>query len=91
MRRACRLFFALLDRLQHVAGLRNPRPVDLLRHGAFRLGGRAAIPAAPPLEVCAHTLCFVRLERAGVRLRIGHSDFLQHVQNGFALDLELSC
>lgn len=91
-RRAGCLFFPLLNRLQDVARLRHLRPVNLLRCRALALGRRrTAIPAASPLEVRAHTLRFVRLERAGVRLRVRHPYFLQHVQNGFALDLELSC
>ena len=56
-----------------------------------RLGRRAAVAAASALEVRAHALRLIRLERAGVRLRLRYADFLQHIQNGFALDFELSC
>jgi hypothetical protein len=80
-----------LDCLQHVARLLYPRPVDLLRGSAFAPCRRRAAIAAATLEMRAHTLRFVCFERAGVRLRIGNSDFLEHIQDGFALDFELSC
>ncbi len=60
-RRRGSFFFLLLDRLEHVAGLRNPRPVDLW-FGGSGLGARTAGCAAPAaLEVSAHTLGFVEL------------------------------
>jgi hypothetical protein len=85
------LFLTLLDRLQNVAGLRHPRPVDLRGGTALCLCRRAAVAAAPALEVRAHALRLIRLKRAGVRLRVCYADFLQHIQNGFTLDFELSC
>ncbi len=60
-RRRGSFFFLLLDRLEHVAGFRNARPVDL-RFGGSGLDARTAGCAAlAALEVSAHTLGFVEL------------------------------
>jgi hypothetical protein len=60
-RRRGSFFLLLLDRLEHVAGFRNARPVDL-RFGGSGLGARTAGCAAlAALEVSAHTLGFVEL------------------------------
>src|SRR5258708_37722890 len=58
--------FSLLNCLEHVARLRNSRPVDLLLRlavcGLRRPG--AVLPTA--LKVLAHPLSFIFFERAGV-------------------------
>ena len=53
-RRCGRLFLPLLDRLEHVAGLRNPRPVDL-RFGGSGLDALTAGCATLPRWKCART------------------------------------
>jgi hypothetical protein len=91
-RGALGLFFALLDGLQDVAGFGHLRPVDSWSPAVLVAGrGGAAIPAASTLEMRAHTLRLIGLERAGVGLGLGHSNFAQYVQNRLALDFELSC
>jgi hypothetical protein len=91
-RRTLSLFLALLDRLQYIAGLRHPRPVDLWRSASFALAcARAAVTAAPTLEMRAHTLRLVSFERARMGLGVRHSDFTQYVQNRLALNFEFSC
>jgi hypothetical protein len=55
----------LLNGLEHVAGLRNPRPVNLLFWLIVcSLRSPGTVPAAGTLEVLAHTLGFVFFERA---------------------------
>jgi hypothetical protein len=91
-RRALGLFFALLDGLQDVAGFGHLRPVDSWSAACLVAGrGGAAIAAAATLEMRAHALRLIALERAGVGLGLGHSNFAQYVQNRLALDFELSC
>jgi hypothetical protein len=51
---------------------------------------RIAVFAAT-VEVYAHTLGFIRLERTGVRLFLSHADIGQYVQNCPALYFELAC
>ena len=84
------LFLPLLDCLQHIAGLGDARPVDLLWAATLTPAGAAAIAAAA-LKMGAHSLRFVTLKRAGMRLRLGHSHFTKNVQNRPTLDFKLSC
>jgi hypothetical protein len=86
------LFFTLLNRLQDIAGLGDPRPVNFWCSSAVVPGScRAAIPAVSTLEMRAHALRLVSLERTGMRLGVRDSYFLKYVQNRLALDFELSC
>jgi hypothetical protein len=82
----------LLNGLKHVAGLRNPGPVNLLFWLVVcSLRSPGTVPAASPLEVLAHTLGFVFFERAGVRLLLGHADSRQRVKDRPALYFQLAC
>jgi hypothetical protein len=40
------------------------------------------------VEVAPHFLCFVILERTGVRLLLGDSNFGEDIKNGLALDFQ---
>jgi hypothetical protein len=42
------------------------------------------------LEVSAHTLSLVELQRAGVRLFLGDADVIEDIQNSPALNFKLS-
>jgi hypothetical protein len=57
------------------------------------LGGcgtrRSAIAAS--LKVPAHLLRLIILDGAGVRLLLGDADRFERIEDGVALDLELSC
>ena len=82
---------ALLNGLEHVAGLRNPRPIDLLFWLIVcSLRSPGTVSAAGTLEVLAHTLGFIFFERTGVRLLLGHPHQRKRIQNSFALDFQLS-
>ena len=83
---------ALLNGLEHVAGLRNPRPIDLLFWLIVcSLRSPGTVSAAGTLEVLAHTLGFIFFERTGVRLLLGHADSRQGVKDGPALNFQLAC
>ncbi len=87
-----RFVFPLLDCLEHIAGFRYARPVDLLlRLAAFYLGGPGTVFPATTLKVLAHPLGFVFFERAGVRLLLGHADGRQGVKDRPALNFKLTC
>jgi hypothetical protein len=60
----CGFIFSLLDRFEHVAGLRDPRPVDLLLRLALYLRRAGAVLAAAAVEVLADPLCFIAFQRA---------------------------
>jgi hypothetical protein len=83
-------FFSLLDCLEHVAGLRDARPVDLrLGRSAFAAScGRSARSAA--LKVGAHTLGFIKLKRTGVRLLLSDAYVIKYVEDSFALDFQFT-
>jgi hypothetical protein len=40
--------------------------------------------------MCAHTLGFVELKRAGMSLLLGHAHGVQYIENGLALYFQLS-
>jgi hypothetical protein len=82
----------LLNGLEHVAGLRNPRPVNLLFWLVVcSLLGPGTVSTAGTLEVLAHTLGFIFFKRAGMRLLLGHADSRQGVKDGPALYFQLAC
>jgi hypothetical protein len=82
----------LLNGLEHVAGLRNPRPVNLLFWLVVcSLLSPGTVSAAGTLEVLAHTLGFIFFERTGVRLLLGHADSCQGIQDRPALYFQLAC
>jgi hypothetical protein len=89
-RRRGRLFFSLLDGLEHVAGLGDARPVDL-RLGRSIVAASCARSTGPAaLKVRAHTLGFIELKRTGVRLLLGHTCDIEYVENSFALDFQFT-
>jgi hypothetical protein len=74
----------------NVADAVNLRPVDLrLRLSLMPRGSRTAAPA-PPQNVGAHTLGFIRLNRARMRLLLGNPYGRESIQNFFALNFQLS-
>jgi hypothetical protein len=83
------LLLAFLQQFQNIAGFGNLGEIDLRFN--FRL-------ASPLLDrrrgrrrkMSADFLGLVILEGAGVGLLLGNSDFVQHVENGFAFYLKLS-
>jgi hypothetical protein len=84
------LLFALENRPRCVARLRHPRPVDLrLRLGL--MSRRSRVVSAPALQdVRAHTLGFIRLDRARMRLLLGNSDCRECVQDFLTFDFQLT-
>jgi len=90
--RVARLFFGLLARqncLYRVTRLGDVGQIEGwlgLYHGL----GRSST-AAPTTEVVAHLFSLVGLDRTGVRLRLRDANRSQSVQNGSALDFQLSC
>jgi hypothetical protein len=82
--------FSLLDGLEHVAWLGNPRPVDLLLWLAvyFR---RAGTVLSATLKVLPYPFCFIAFQRAGVCLLFSHTDGRQGVKDRPALYFELAC
>jgi len=89
--RSSRLFFSLLDSLEHVTRLGNPRQVDLRLVLDALTAPRVASAAGPAaLKVRAHTLCFVKLKRTGMRLLLGNAHVIEHIENSSALDFQLS-
>jgi hypothetical protein len=83
------LLLSLQDLLRNVAGLMRLRPVDLRLHIGFVPRRRAA--AAPPsLNVGAHTLGFIRLDRARMGFLLGDPNCGESVENFLALNFQLS-
>jgi hypothetical protein len=82
---------ALLNGLEHVARLRDARPVNLLLGLAdlSPLCSSAIFPGA--LKVLAHALGFVFLERAGVRFLFGHTNGRQGVKDRPAFHFQFAC
>ena len=83
----------LRQRLEHIAGLRNLREIDL-RLELVRV--RGAVPARRVLgpvllDVLPHEYRFMLLDRAGVRLLFRHSHFRQRIEYGLAFYFQLSC
>jgi hypothetical protein len=87
----CGFIFTLLDRLEHIARLRNSRPVDLLLRLAFSCLRRPGAVFPTPLKVLAHPLSFIFFERAGVCFLLGHADVRQGIQDRPALHFQFAC
>jgi hypothetical protein len=88
-----RILFSLLarqDRLYRVARLRNVGQIER-RLGLRRRLARRAAAAALTAEVGTHLFGLIGLDRTGVRLRFGDANRRQSIQNGLALDFQLSC
>jgi hypothetical protein len=83
------LFFLLKNGLQHIAGLRDFRKVDL-RLGCG-LGARPCRSALAALEVRAYTLGFIFFQRTGVRFLLCDAYGLENIKNRSALDFQFTC
>jgi hypothetical protein len=80
-----------LNGFEHIAGLRHPRPVNLLLRFVICLcRTRTVSAAAAAVDVLAHTFRFVALQRTGVRLLLGHANVRQGVKNRPALYFQLA-
>ena len=77
---------ALQNRAHRIARLRRFGQIDL-RHRRL-LPAQSTLRSASAVDVVAHPLGLLGLDRARVRLSC-HADRLQSVQNGSALDLQL--
>jgi hypothetical protein len=85
------LLLLLEDRFGDVANAVDLRPVDLrLGFGLMPRRCRAAAPTPRLQDVGAHTLGFIRLDRARMRLLLGNPDCCESIQNFLALDFQLS-
>jgi len=85
----------LRDGLEHISRPGNVRQIDLglnFFFAAQRAGGLRGVRLrfAGGAEVGAYFYRFVLLQRTGMRLLLCHPDERQHVENGFALDFQLS-
>lgn len=78
----------LQNRSGHITDVMHLRPVDL-RLDLGLVPRRRARPAPALQNVGAHTLGFIRLDRARVRLLFRYADFHESIQNCFALDFQL--
>jgi hypothetical protein len=80
-----------LNGLEDVAGLRYPRPVNLLLRFVICLRRTPTVfAAAAAVDVLAHTFGFIALQGTGVRLLFGHADGRQGVKNRPALYFQLA-
>jgi hypothetical protein len=82
--------FSLLDCLEHIARLGDPRPIDLLLWLALYLRGTGAVLSAT-LKVLTYAFCFIAFQRAGVCLLFSHTYGCQGVKDRPALYFELAC
>ena len=92
-RRVARLLFRLLarqDRLHRVARLGDVGQIEG-RLGLHLRLGRGTAAAALATQVVPYLFGLIGLDRAGVRLRLGDANRRQSVQDGLALDFQLSC
>jgi hypothetical protein len=87
----CGFIFSLLDCFEHIAGLGDPRPIDLLLRLALYLRCAGAVFAAAAVKVLADPLCFVAFQRARVCLLFSHTDVRQGVKDRPALYFQLAC
>jgi len=71
-----------------IAGLVGLRPIDLRFDIGFVPSRRAG--TACLMDVGAHTLGFIRLNRARVRFLLRDSNSRESIQDFFALDFQLS-
>jgi hypothetical protein len=84
------LLLLLKNRFGNIADAVHLRPVDLrLRFGLVPRSSRTAASTSLQ-DVCAHTLGFIRLYRARMRLLFRNTYSRESVQNFFALNFQLS-
>jgi hypothetical protein len=77
------------NRLQRIPRLRDVREIERRLRFHPRLRRRGARSLA--LEIVAHLLGLIGLNRTRVRLRLSHANRRQSVQNGPALDFHFAC
>src|SRR4029077_15587850 len=66
--------------------------LDFIAVGPSRSGGPAGtLCRAGSAEAGTHFIRFMVFERTGMALLLGDSDFRKHIENGLALDFQLSC
>ena len=83
------MFLSLLKRFEHISGLGDMRKVNLRLWS--RIATRTCRCAGPDsLEVSAHPLGFVELQRTGVRLLLSDADIVEDIQNRLALDFQFA-
>jgi hypothetical protein len=80
---------------EYVSRMGNVRQVNLGLDFFFAAQGAASfrrvrLRFGQAAEMGPYLFRFVLFERTGMRLLLGHSDERQHVENGLALDLQLS-
>ena len=83
------LLLLLQNGLQDIAGLGNFRQINL-RLGCA-LGARRPCSSLAALQVSAHTLSFIFLQRTGVRFLLRDADRLENIEDSSALDFQLTC
>ena len=83
------------DRFQHIPRLGDVGKIDLCLYplgfsatDAGGLCGDRTLASSP--EMSADLLCFVLLERAGVRFLLGNADFLQNIEDRLTFDFQFS-
>ena len=84
------------DGFKSVAGLGNMREVylglDFIAVGSSRPGGPAGtLCRTGSAEAGTHLIRFMVFERTGMALLLGDSNFGKYIENGLALDFQLSC
>jgi hypothetical protein len=85
------LLLLFQNRFGDIANAVDLRPVDLRPgFGLMPRRCRAAAPTPRLQDVCAHTLGFIRLDRARMRLLLGNSDCRERVQDFLAFDFQLT-
>ncbi len=92
-----RLFFFFLlfgqDGLHHVAGLGDVRQIDLGDDGWLAVARRRSAGMRGMArfldKMRTHLFCFLRLQRAGVRLASSHAKFRKNVENRARLNFQL--
>ncbi len=94
-RRHCRTLLFADDCFQHISWFRDMGQINL-GLDVVCIGPGAASCLGHPMafvrsaQVSANFLRLMLFERAGVRLLLGNPDFCKRIENGFALDFQLS-
>lgn len=86
----CFLLLLLQDGFQHISGLRDVGQIDLGPGRGVSARG-AGCTGLTALEVGAHTLGLVILQRTGVCLLLSDAYCFKNIKNGFALDFQFTC
>jgi hypothetical protein len=83
------LLLSLENLAGDIAGLMGLGPVELRLNLGF-MPSRGTAAAAPLKDVGAHTLGFIRLNRARMGFLLGNSNGRESIQDFLALDFQLS-